>query len=124
MSDMVWCIATRCWAGWEDCVLSWDETANENYRRVVISNTDVVTAFQHCYQRTDESILMYVHDDVVIYEKGWDSRVLRQFDDPRVGVVGFGGALGHGQPHLYEVPYKLSNLARQNFMSNMRNAEV
>jgi len=60
----------------------------------------------------------------MIYEKDWDLRVLRQFNDPTVGMVGFAGALGHGHPDLYKVPYHLPNLARQTFMSNMRSAET
>ena len=60
----------------------------------------------------------------MIYEKDWDLRVLREFNDPTVGMVGFAGALGHGHPDLYKVPYHLPNLARQNFMSNMRSAET
>jgi GT2 family glycosyltransferase len=80
-------------------------------------------AFQALYELSTEPILAYVHDDVEIYESGWDERVLQQFEDPQVGVVGFGGALGHGRPDLYTVPYYLPNLARQNFMSNMLSAE-
>ncbi len=124
MSDMVWCIGTREWSGWLGCILSWEITAQEKHRQVVIANTDVLNSFQQCYLHSNEPILAYIHDDVMIYEKGWDERVLRQFSDPRVGVVGFGGALGHGLPQLYEVPYELRHLARQNFLSNMRTAEV
>jgi GT2 family glycosyltransferase len=124
MTQMVYCIATRCWAGWEDCVRSWDETASQAHRHSVVANTDVLDAFQMCYMRTEEPILAFIHDDLMIYEKGWDERVLRQFSDPGVGVVGFAGALGHGVPHLYEVPYHLPNLARQHFLSNLRTAEI
>jgi hypothetical protein len=121
---MVFCVATRCWAGWQGCVDSWSQSSRRYHRQTVIANTNVIDAFQQCYLRTQEPVLAYIHDDVMIYEKGWDDRVLREFTDPTVGLVGFGGALGHGQPNLYRVPYHLPNLARQNFMSNLRHAEV
>ncbi len=123
MSRMAQCVATREWSGWEKCLKSWDDTAEKFHRRYVIANTDVLTAFQTLYEHSTEPLLMYVHDDVMIHEKGWDTRVLKEFEDPAVGVVGFGGALGHGQPYLYQVPYHLPDLARQTFLSNMKNAE-
>ena len=39
----------------------------------------------------EQDILCYLHDDVVCREPGWDKRVLAQFNDLKVGVVGFGG---------------------------------
>lgn len=69
-------------------------------------------------------ILAYIHDDVSIPEKGWYDRVEKEFDDPAVGLVGFGGATRHGTPDLYKRPYKLTNLARFNYFSNQKDAEV
>jgi Glycosyltransferase like family len=123
MNKMVYGIATRYWQGWRDCVNSWLGTASENHPYIVAPNMEVLRAFQCIYEGTTEPIIAYIHDDVMITEKGWDERVLAEFDDPTVGVVGFGGALGHGTPNLYEVPYHLPNLARQGFMSNMKDAE-
>lgn len=125
MSDMVMAIATREWEGWRHCVDTWIATSASRQwdAFAVVKNADVVPAMQEAYLETTEPIIGYVHDDVEIYEVGWDCRVLNQFTDPTVGVVCFGGALGHGTPDLYTSPYRLSNLARQNFMSNMRNAE-
>ena len=72
----------------------------------------------------DISVLAFIHDDVEIYEDGWDERVLREFDEPTVGVVGFGGATGLGTPGLYKTPYRLQQLARTNYASNVTDAEV
>jgi GT2 family glycosyltransferase len=83
----------------------------------------IPACFEMVYRGTTEPIIAYIHDDVMIYEPGWDKRVLAQFEDPTVGVVGFGGALGHGTHNLYIGPYHLPNLARQHFMSNMKDAE-
>lgn len=124
MSEMAECIATREWSGWKDCVKSWDDNADRFHRQYIVANTDVLNAFQICYQKSTEPILMYCHDDLMILEKGWDTRVLQEFNDPGVGLVGFAGAIGHGRPELYNVPYHIPNLARQNFLSNMRTAEI
>jgi hypothetical protein len=124
MSDMVLGIATRHWEGWQRCAMSWSETAGEDHLAVIVGGMDVLPAFQTVYERSKHPIIAYIHDDVMLYEQNWDLRVLKEFEDPGVGIVGFGGALGHGQPHLYKVPYHLPDLARQQFLSNMRSAET
>jgi len=85
---------------------------------------DVMPALQQGYESTTEPILCYLHDDFKILEDNWDARVLKEFNDQSVGMVVTCGARGHGVRHLYETPYHLPNLARQNFMSNMVDAEV
>lgn len=124
MSEMVFCIATRGWDNWAQCVHSWNETSELGWHREhIVVGKDVLPAYQEAFEMTKEPILSFTHDDVVIYEKGWDRRVLNCFDDSAVGVCGFGGARGHGTMDLYTSPYYLPNLARQHFMSNMRSAE-
>jgi hypothetical protein len=68
-------------------------------------------------------ILAFLHDDTIINDKDWVFKVLKEFEDPSVGLVGFGGALGHGSPALYREPYDYHQLARQDFLSNMEDAE-
>ena len=46
-----------------------------------------------------------------------------EFADPSVGVVGFGGALQHGDPDIYKVPYYLQQLGRSYYRSNTDDAE-
>ena len=123
MQPMVYCVATRFWTGWLDCVKSWQDHASQSYPVLVIEGMNVVPAYQQCFERTDEPILAMIHDDVVICEDGWDKRVLKEFDDPTVGMVGFAGAKGHGRPEMYTVPFNISNIVRMGFMSNMRTAE-
>lgn len=120
---MVYCIATREWEGWLNCVRSWTLNASKPHFAYVVKNRDVVEAFQIAYENTRQDILCYAHDDLMVKEAGWDERILRQFDDPTVGLVGVAGSLGHGASHLYAGEYHLPNLARQHFMSNMRDAE-
>ncbi len=72
----------------------------------------------------DADILAFIHDDVIIHEQDWDVRVLREFEDPTVGVVGFGGATGLGTPGIYQIPYRLQQLARIAYASNVDDAEA
>lgn len=69
--------------------------------------------------------LFYSHNDVVIEEKGWDIKVSDYLDIlGDVGVMGFGGARGIGSPDIYKTPYNIWQLARVDFISNMREAMV
>lgn len=68
-------------------------------------------------------LLAFFHDDLLIHDETWVDRVLAEFEDPAVGLVGFGGALGHGSPSLYRDPYDYHQLARHDFRSNMTDAE-
>lgn len=125
MSDkkMVYGIATRHWSGWRDCVKSWNDNATEEHPFVIAADMPIPVGFGAMYRSTTEPIMALIHDDVMIYEPGWDVRVLREFDDPTVGLVGFAGAMGHGMPQMYTEPFRIPNLVRRDFISNMRDAE-
>lgn len=88
------------------------------------SNLGVLGSFQAGYERTTAPVIAYLHDDVTIRDSDWAERVLAEFADPQVGVVGFCGALRHGHVNLYKVPYQLVHLARYDVLSNMDDAEV
>lgn len=123
MSELGLVIATRRWDGWINCYNSWLQTAVFEPQRVIVYDQDVLPAYQSGLDVMTNPILGFVHDDVMIYGPRWDARVLRQFEDPTVGMVGFAGALRHGSPDLYKTPYELPQLGRFGFRSNMRNAE-
>lgn len=123
MSEMVLGIATRNWSGFADCVETWQVTASQRYREFYAVDMKIPEAQDYIYKNTTEPIIALIHDDVNIFEHNWDLRVLREFEDPTVGMVGFAGAVRHGAPDLYTSPYKLQNLGRFGFASNMRDAE-
>jgi hypothetical protein len=61
-------------------------------------------------------VLMAIHDDVEICPSScpWDALTLSAFEDPRVGLVGWGG-LGHKD--IYKSRYELTQLAREGYAS-------
>jgi hypothetical protein len=74
---------------------------------------------------TDVDVIACLHDDVRIFEDGWDEKVLRHFARvPRCGLLGFGGAIGLGSDRLYQDPYDPMQLARIGFRSNLIDAGV
>lgn len=90
-------------------------------------NLGVVGSYERMYRSSPNygaDVLAYVHDDLIIHEQDWGLRVLAEFEDPKVGIVGFGGAIRHGSLDLYKVPYRLQDLARFGYMSNVDDAEV
>jgi hypothetical protein len=87
-------------------------------------NLGVTGSLQWLYEKTTAPIIAFLHSDVEIFESGWDEGVLKEFDDPKVGVVGFGGALQLGENDIYRLPYKLTQLARVHYCSNQRDWET
>lgn len=79
---------------------------------------------QKGYVELKQDILAYFHTDVRCCEDDWDTRVLKEFEDPTVGVVGFGGGKRLGSPDIYKLPYRLQQLARFDFVSNLTDAPV
>lgn len=71
-----------------------------------------------------DEIIGYIHSDVEIYEDKWLDRTLNEFNDSKVGVVGWGGALKLGHEDIYKVPYELLQLARYDYRSNVEDAEA
>jgi len=122
--NMVIAIATFEWSRWEECVASWNEKSYAKYPVAVAKRMDILDAYQRIFEEKPYAdVIAYVHDDVIVNEQDWDLRVLKEFEDPSVGLVGFGGASQHGSGDMYKSPYGLCQLGRLYFCSNMRNAE-
>lgn len=117
-------VATFHWPGWGRCVRSWGSHAMFPRPLKIVEGKRITDAYQEIYQSAREPIIGYIHDDVVCLERDWDARIVQEFLDPKVGLVGLGGAKRHGSPDLYRTPYVVSQLARGDFMSNLREAEV
>lgn len=117
-------VATCEWEGWRESFRSWVLNSKDFPMPYFVKHKSIMEAYWEIHKRSKIwTITGYIHDDLVCMEKDWDVRVANEFKDPKVGIVGFAGALGHGSPKMYEEPYKVSNMARQNFISNMKDAE-
>jgi len=115
------------------CIQSWQDTVTPPASRPLHEwitryntpdeNLGVTGSLQWLYEHTTAPIIAFLHSDCEIFEQGWDERVLREFDDPKVGVVGFGGGRQHGSQDIYKTRYSLSQLARADYVSNTTDAE-
>lgn len=59
-------------------------------------NLGVVRSLQFAYQNTTSDLLAFLHNDIYVYEYGWD-QIFCQFtdqEDNNVGLIGFFGAKG------------------------------
>lgn len=101
------------------CVKSW-LAGNEwlTRKNSLDDNLGVTGSLQWLYEHTTAPIIAFLHSDCEIHEPGWDERVLKEFADPTIGVVGFGGAVQLGTDDIYKTPYRLQQLARVGYMSN------
>ena len=111
------------------CVLSQQQTVDYLKTEMGVrlntpeDNLGVTGSLQWLYEHTTAPVIAFLHSDCEIFEPGWDERVLREFDDPKVGVVGFGGALQLGEDDIYRTPYRLTQLRRIDYRSNTRDAK-
>jgi GT2 family glycosyltransferase len=116
-----WQDADKCLASWSIATIrEWKTIFMENY----LTGDSLLQSYQRAYELSSTPIIAFVHDDLIIQDPLWYERIMAEFNDPTVGIVGLAGAIGHGTPDLYTSPYHLPNLARQDFISNMRDAEV
>jgi len=69
-------------------------------------------------------IIACLHDDLEIHDSNvWPIVYTFLLQHPTVGLLGFGGGRGLGDPDLYQKPYHPMSLARKDFISNMVDAE-
>lgn len=76
------------------------------------------------YASPAAGVQIYMHNDVDIFAPFWERRVMELFEYPEVAVVGLGGATSLGHPDLYKRPYRLSDMARDGYMSNQKDWET
>lgn len=58
-------------------------------------NVGMIESLNQSYHSSTGDIIACLHNDVYIYERGWDLKVLDQFEEvPETGMVGFFGAQG------------------------------
>lgn len=82
-------------------------------------NVGLVKALNQSWQlvkNTDIDYVLFTHNDVMMYEKGWDSKLLGILENENrqrpVGVAGFYGAKGIGTLDIYKSPYRKQQMIR------------
>lgn len=55
-------------------------------------NTGNYPLFKQALEHAKGEIVAFLHSDVFVLQKGWDTQVLAQFDRPELGLVGFLGS--------------------------------
>lgn len=87
-------------------------------------NAGVLGSMQQAYEHTTGDYILYTHNDVEMFEQGWDTKLKQTLEginagQPKgVGVAGFFGAKGIGVPPLYQAPYQMQQLIRVENVSN------
>lgn len=71
------------------------------------------------YFKNAVDYIFYIHNDVMLYERGWDAKLMRILTTvDNVGCAGFYGAKSYAQPDIYKAPYQMHQLARGETVSN------
>jgi len=107
----------------EDCIESWH---SDNYGTIFVEDGydhGMLKAYEKGWRKSKANFIAFIHDDVIIREP-WIDKGLDAFDDPSVGLVGFGGALQHGRDDIYKTPYDYRQVGRFEYISNTDDAEV
>ena len=89
-------------------------------------NIGVLPALNQAWEILKEKeidYIFYTHNDVMIYEKGWDDKIIQVLEEQnlhgqKVGVAGFYGAKAIGVPGLYNHQYYMQDLIRMENVSN------
>lgn len=96
---------------------------HDNNVRVIRNDTNlgVRPALNQIFSEAVGEVIVYTHNDVEMYQKGWDNVVREAFlNHPKAGIVGAYGAKGIGTEDIYETLYMMQQLARRNCVSNAR----
>ena len=77
-------------------------------------NQGVIASMNEITREVKGDVIAILHNDVYVFEYGWDRRVIKEFaDDPKLGLAGFLGAEGVGHTG-----------GRMHTTSNMLEAEI
>jgi glycosyltransferase involved in cell wall biosynthesis len=94
-----------------------------NKMRIVrnYKNLGVRPALNQIWELADGDVIVYTHNDVEIYEGGWDEKIRSAFRNlPEAGIIGAYGAKGIGTSDIYQAQYVMQQLARQGCVSDAR----
>jgi len=100
-----------------DDIKGYAESIGANFIRNE-SNEGIYKGYNQIYKSSKADFVAFLHNDICIFEKDWDKRVLATINDiekkfkRKVGIIGFAGSRGAGREG-----------ARVGFMSNLKEWE-
>lgn len=106
----------------EDFILKFIKPKRMNYVRNE-TNVGLVKSYQQAYENCETEYLAITHNDVFVFEKDWDKRVIKMFEDnPDIGGIGLFGSAGCGPvgERIQDVKFP----GQMAGLSNMLEAEV
>lgn len=92
-------------------------TTLDNFLRFE-TNQGVLPAQDAAYRHTNADYIFFTHNDVTMFERGWDTKVIQEIEginaghSKGIGVAGFFGSKGLGTPEVYVYPYVINQLVR------------
>ncbi len=76
-----------------DTPIEMSEMPNNLKNVKIVQDTEVYPAFKFWMENTTGDIMLFIHDDLIINEKGFDLLLRYAFEkDPKLGLVGFVGS--------------------------------
>ncbi len=85
-------------------------------------------AFNRGVEAANGDVVACLQNDLLILQHRWDEEVEAYFKDvipaSGIGIVGFAGGKGIGSPALYQQPYELHQLARNNVYTSLEDWPV
>lgn len=85
-------------------------------------NVGMIKTMQQGYKESEGDIIAFLHNDVFVYQDGWDINVRNVFIDKTIGGVGFFGSQGCG--HIGERIQDVKQAGQMAGLSNMLEAEL
>lgn len=77
-----------------DIGINWDEAKKLQELKIVSNDHNIgcYPIYEQAFKIAKGEIIAYFHSDFFVYEKGWDRRVIAEFKDQQLGLVGFIGS--------------------------------
>lgn len=82
-------------------------------------NVGAIESLNQIWRNATGDIIFFLHNDTQVFEKDYDLKIKKTFEDvPEAGIIGCYGAKGFCDQNIFEVPYQMGQLARNNNVSN------
>jgi GT2 family glycosyltransferase len=83
------------------------------------ANVGAIESLNQIWKNATGEIIFFLHNDTQVFEKDYDLKIKKTFENiPEAGIVGCYGAKGFCTQDIFQVPYQMGQLARNNNVSN------